>query len=114
MDLGSVRDLALSVNFSAHGVPATVTRPLENAITTRIIWITPISDDVPSGLDLRRNEPQRIAALRRDEVPTVPRLTVIEAPEKAGGAVERWLVDGTERTEADHVRVMVRREGVAC
>ena len=37
----------------------------------------------------------------------MPRGTLITAPEQTGGEVLRWLVDGTEREETDHVRVRV-------
>jgi hypothetical protein len=48
-------------------------------------------------------------ALRRDEVPSVPAGTIIVAPELPDGEPETWVVDGHERQEGDHQRVIVRR-----
>lgn len=109
MDLGPLRALALDLNFSAHGVPATVTRPAPDdiPIDTRVIWVTPITQDAPFSGAFAKQEPRRIAALRKDEVPTVPIRTAIVAPEKAGDVERGWRVDGIEREEADHVRVTV-------
>jgi len=114
VDFGSVRDVVRDVNWFVHGIPATVTRPREVAISTRVIWWTPISDDRPGGFDLQSSRPERVACLRRDEVPTVPRDTVIEAPERGGGTVKKWHVDGHAVTEADHVRVIVRPFDEVC
>lgn len=109
MDLGSLRALALTVNLDAHGVPVVVTRPApdDTPISTRGIWLTPVTDSVPGGLDLRHRDPIRIMALSRTAVPTVPRGTVIIGPEQAGGTDRTWRVDGTDRVEADTVRVIV-------
>ncbi len=106
--------------FDAFGVPATVTLPGgsggglpllfsngEASIDTSVIWLTPITEDMPSGGDFQRREPHRVLALRRDEVTTIPRGTVIEAAEVLGGAVQTWRVDGLERQEPDHHRVIV-------
>lgn len=107
MDLGSLRALALDLNFSAHGVPVTVTLPLEGAIATRGIWLVPLTEGVPGSADFQRREPKRVMALRRDEVSSVPRGTPIIAPELAGGRNRAWKVDEIDRVEADHVRVLV-------
>jgi hypothetical protein len=103
-----LRALALDLNLSAHGVDVTVTRPApdDTAIATRGIWLTTETVDVPAG-EFSRREPRRVMALRRANVPTVPRGTLIEAPEKSGDAVTVWRVDGIDRLEADHVRVIV-------
>lgn len=110
MDFGALRTLALDVNFSVHGVPATVTVEGLDPVETRVIWMTPVSEDVPIGADYTRREPIRIAALTRLDVPNVPRGTVIVAPEKGGGEDVSWVVDGHDRQEADHNRVYVKRQ----
>jgi len=112
MDLGSLRALALDLNFSAHGFDVTVTRPApdDDPIEARGIWLVPVNDAVPIGSDFTRREPIRVLALKRSEVPTVPKGTGIVAPEKAGDDPVGWRVDGLERQEADHNRVIVRRD----
>ena len=109
MDLGPLRALALTLNLQAHGVPVTVTRPAPNddPIETRGIWLTTLTESVPSGTDFQRREPFRVMALSRAIVPTAPRGTEISAPEKAGDVTRTWIVDSTDRVEADHVRVIV-------
>lgn len=107
MDLGSLRALALDLNFAAHGVPVTVQPPDSDEIETRGIWVTPISEDVPIGSEFSRREPQRVMALSRLAVPSVPKGTVIQAPEKSGDEIAVWRVDGLERKDADHHRVIV-------
>lgn len=109
MDLGALRALVLDLNLSAHGVDVTVVRPgpEDEPIDTRGIWVTPITETVPSAFEFQRQEPRRVMALSRALVPTVPSKTYIWAPEKSGDAVQRWRVDGIDRQEADHVRVIV-------
>lgn len=108
MELGPLRDLALELNQDVHGVPATVT-PLsgETAITTRVIWLTPVIDDLPAGKDFDRREPRRMMVLSRADVENVPRGTIIAAPEKHGGDSRNWQIDGVETTETDHFKVIV-------
>ena len=109
MDLGALRALVSDVNFSAHGVPATVTRPFpdDTPIETIGIWLTPITEDVPLGVDFQKREARHVFALQRSTVPTVPRGTIILAPEWSHGTALRWRVDGHVQREADHTRVTV-------
>ena len=109
MDLGPLRALVRDLNFAAHGFPITVTRPYpdDEAIETRGIWVLPLTVDGPSQQEFTRRDPNRVIALRKDEVETVPRGTIIDAPEYSGGTARRWRVEGPERIEADHVRVLV-------
>lgn len=95
--------------FDAFGVPAVVTRPAPEdvPIDTSIVWVLPLTEDAPGGLELGRREWKRIAAVLRDEVPSVPLRTLIRAPEMLGGPVRRWRVDEVDRIEADHMRVLV-------
>lgn len=112
MDFGGLRALVLDLNFTTHGVPATVTRPFpdETPIVTRGIWLTPITENAPGGTDFQRREPYRVMALSRAEIPTIPRGSLIDAPEKSGDATQTWRVDGYERQEADQHRVVVIQE----
>lgn len=109
MDLGSLYDLVRSINFDTHGVEATVTRPYpdDTPITTRVIWALPTTDPFPVSGEFGRQEARRVMALRRDEVPTVPKHTIVLAPERAGGTIQRWRVEGPDRIEADHARMVV-------
>jgi hypothetical protein len=93
--------------FDRFGVPVTVTRPApdDTPIETTGIFVEVAEMDVPSGLAFQRKEPQRLLALMRTEVPTVPRGTAVLAPELLGGEVLRWRIDGLERADADHHRV---------
>lgn len=95
--------------FAAFGVPVTVTRPaLDDApIETTGVWVELPEMEVPLGLGFQRKEPQRVLALSRVEVPTVPRGTEILAPETLGGPVKGWRVDGLERADVDLHRVYV-------
>jgi hypothetical protein len=116
MDLGPLRALALDLNFSAHGVDATVTRPAPDdvPIETRVIWMTTVATDQAEGGDYIRRDPHRVMVLRRDEVPTAPRGTVIVAPEKSGDTPVSWVIDAHDKTEADQHRVVVLRQPAHC
>lgn len=95
----------------AFSVPAVVTPQfgfgLGDPITTKVIWITPLPEDQPVGRDYTAREPRRVMALRRDEVPDVPRGTLIAAAETIGGVSRDWQIDGVESTDVDHFRVFV-------
>jgi len=109
VDFGALRTLVRDLNFAAHGVPITVSRPAldETPIATSGIWVMPQTEGIPGGTELQRRDPIRVMAISRDAVSSVPRGTLILAPERAGGLERRWRVDGTDRVEADHVRVVV-------
>jgi hypothetical protein len=107
MGFGDVRALVLESNMVAHGVDVVVTLPGAAAVETTGIWLTPVTEDFPSSGDFARREPRRVMALSRAELPSVPKGTVIVAPEFEGGDEQYWRVDGHERTEADQVRVIV-------
>jgi hypothetical protein len=107
-------DLVRNINFANQigAVDAVVTRPApdDTPIDTRVIWITTRSEDVPIGAEFTRREPnQRVMALRRDQVPTVPRGTIVLAPEQRGGPILGWRVDSFELQEVDNHRVRVLR-----
>ncbi len=99
--------VALDPILAAFGVPATVTRPApdDTPIETTGIWITPLTLEVPTGGEFQAAERQYVMALPRADVPTVPRGTIVDAPETLGQADARWRADGVERAEYDHHRV---------
>jgi len=114
MDLGPLRGLATELAFDAHGVPATVTRPFPDVtpIVTRGIWMTPglsrpFTEAFPRDFALQRREPERVMALQRSAVPTVPKGTRIDASELPGGEVKSWRVDAVDYTDAAQCRVFV-------
>lgn len=107
MELGALRDLVLELNLDTHGVPATVTAPGESAITTRVIWLTPVITDLPAGKDFDRREPRRMMVVSRAEVTNVPRGTIVAAPEKLGGDSRNWQIDSVETTDPDKFHVIV-------
>ena len=104
-------DLRVPVGFvfEAFGVPATVTRPApdDTPITTSVVWMSSLSEDALTGMQLQRREQKHILAVRHDQVPNLPRKTVILAPRTLGATVERWMVDGTDRQEDDLTRYLV-------
>lgn len=100
-------DVPLDVALAAFGVPATVTPPSGAPIQTTGLWVSPLTEDVPSGHDLMRREPRRVFVLPRSAVGVLPRGSQIVAVEYGGTVARTWQVDGIERMEADHVRAIV-------
>lgn len=108
---GPLRSLVLGLNQAAHGVDATVTRPApDNApIATKVIWVLePVGDGQPFGTDFRRGDPRRVLAIVKADVPTLPRGTVVLAPDVDGGTVHTWLVDGIDRALDDQWRAVMK------
>ena len=113
MDLGPLRALATDLNLRTHGVPITVIRPFPDnePIATRGIWLQQ-AEDVP-GSEWSRREARRVMALRRLDVPTAPRGTIIVAPFSASGPKAAWRVESSEqgtdtgRVDPETVRVLV-------
>jgi hypothetical protein len=100
--------------LEAFGVPATVMRPApdDTPIETTGIWISPLTAEMPSGLEfrtteLRMTERRYLLALPRADVPTIPRGTRIAAPEVLGQVDQWWRVDGVEQADSDHHRVLL-------
>ena len=94
--------------FSAFGLPATVTRPNLDPITgTAIVWISPLTISSPEGAALQGASPQRLLVVRRDQVPTLPGGTVIEAPEAETGELLEWKVDSVVAIELELIRALV-------
>ncbi len=91
----------------AFGLPATVTLSGEDPIATTAVWLPPATEEVPTGNDIRRAEARRTLCIARVDVPQVPRGTIVVCAEEYGGDAVRWMVDGTERVDTDHRRVLV-------
>lgn len=104
VDFGPAREGALERNLEFNGFPITVTRPVPNdtPITTRGLWLRPLTEGQPYGTDFRNVQPRRTLVLPKAQVgslpgvPSVPRGTIIAAPEKMGGANVNWRIDGVE------------------
>ena len=107
MDLGPLRALTCVLVQDAFGVPATVTLPLSNPVTTTGVWVRALEESQPVGTDLARREPRRVCAFPRRTFASLPRGTTVVAPETADGATKTWRVDGIERTDPDFVRVIL-------
>lgn len=74
---------------------------------TRVLWQPPVTEEYPTGSDHRRATPRRRMSIGADDVPNVPRGTIINAAEVRGRAAADWKVDETERVDNDHHRVVV-------
>ncbi len=100
-------DVPLDAIFDAFGVAVTVTPSVGDPVETTGAWILPSTESAPSAFAVQRREPREVMALRRDEVGSVPRGTVIDAPPYGSDVSQRWKVDGFDRVEADIVRVVL-------
>jgi hypothetical protein len=100
--------------LDAFSVPATVTVPGGDAVETRGIWVSPLTEEMPVGRELQRRDPRRILALPRADVPQPPKGTTIVCVEDGGDDddLRTWRVDGIDRMEGDCVRVIVVAVGV--
>lgn len=111
MDLAALRGRVLTANLAAHGVAATVTRPAPDNTPALVtgIWLEPLTqEEVPHGREFPRREPRRIFAIPKSALAAVPRNTLIVATEPRSGAVaQTWRVDGVERADTDHWRLVV-------
>ena len=83
-----------------------VTVPDGLPVETLVIWLMSLTEPVPVG-DFGRSSPRRMLAIRRDDVPTVPRGTLIEVTEHLLAAPTLWMVDAMESVQSDHHRVVV-------
>jgi hypothetical protein len=105
--IGDLRRVVRDANFAAFGVLATITIPGDPPITTKVIWLTAINELRPEGSQFPRTESRRGLAIRRDEIPAVPRGTKIEVVEHLLTEPGTWIVDGSEATFSDHHRAIV-------
>ncbi len=95
----------------AFGVAATVTRPSpdDDPVETEVIWLPLETMEVPAGSEFPRSESRRAMGIPKRDVPTVPLGTEVLAPEKKGGSIVGWKVDGMLHPEVDDHRVVVLR-----
>ena len=109
MDLAALRSLVREVNFAVHGIPAEVTPqpPTDETVSTRIIWLQPLTDPQPPGSAFGRSETRRSMAIRRDDVPSIPVGTLVAVTEHLREAPTLWKVDSMEASLHDHHRVLV-------
>lgn len=116
MSIGALRALVVATNFDHLSVPATVRRPEpdDTPIETEVIWLTDDVSAIPPGQEFNRRDRRRVLALKVADVPTVPYGTRITAALNTDGADDQgWIVDGIDRYEAEHVRVVVRPDDEA-
>lgn len=112
MDLSSLRALVRNLNFAAHGLDIILEREPAD-IATRGIWLSPETDDVPGGFELRRRERSYVLAVPHLDVlhgaiihaPASPAWADLLEPPPSPGELLRWQVDGFLGVEADHTRV---------
>lgn len=102
-----MRALVSSLNFDVHGVPGTLTVPTMAPVDVRVIWLVPDPEEVPVGARLSRVESRRVACVQRNVIAAVPLDSDLVAPEHAGGVDRTWRVDGFDRREPDHHRLIV-------
>lgn len=105
MDLAAFRALVREINFRVHGVAAVVTVPNGTPVATPIIWMTSQTEASPGTL--ARSEVHHVMAIRRDDVPVVPRGTLVAVCEHLRTAPALWRVDSQEAVYPDHARVWV-------
>ena len=108
MDFGPFRDVVKELNFDAHGVAVTLKPAIGLPISTSGIWLPSLLEDPPVGRDYNRREPRRVMALRRDQVASVPRGTLLTAPETISGTARDWQVDAVDEIRGDHIRVILQ------
>ena len=92
------------------GVPVVLTRPPpEDApLATTGIWLSALTETDPFGTEVPRRDPRRVLSVPATAtLTTLPRGTVILAPEMSGQAIRTWRVDGYDRFQPDELRVLV-------
>lgn len=111
MSLDAAWTVGHDVLFTTMGLAAIVTRPApdDTPLTTQVIWLTPKAETPPFGVDLPRRDPRRVLSVpRSDELPALPRGTVIVCAEREGQTDKTWRVDGyAQPVTPDEMRVLV-------
>jgi hypothetical protein len=99
----------MSAVLSAFGLEGTVTRPAPDdaPINATVVWLPVAMGDVPSGMTSSRREKVCMLSVSREEVPSLPRGSIVEAPEVRDGDVKTWKVDATDLSDAEHIRALV-------
>ena len=108
MDIGSIREWVTETTFGAIGIPGTVTLEGATPIDVTVLWLQTETSEAPMGADVPRRDLMRSLAIRRAEVPNVPRGTLITVAERAELAAREWKVDSFLEGTAEHHRVLVR------
>lgn len=93
--------------LGSFGLDAVVTPPGGPAVETRAVWLPTTTEDYPTAADQRRAEPRERLALPLDDVPQIPRGTVVTVPKCRGAVATNWKVDEVDRVDDDHYRVVV-------
>jgi hypothetical protein len=107
MGTAGLRGFVRDTNYAVHGVPAVLTVPDGLPVSCTVIWLSPMTQMEPTGMDIRRADARRAIAVRASEAPILPRgsrFTLAEAP---GEAVADFLVDSIDKVEHGEVRVTV-------
>jgi hypothetical protein len=86
---------------------AIVTTPGGDPVETAIIWLTPGTEATPNDSRRQVAEERRVVAIRSDDVPAVPRGTLISCAEPLQAEPLIWITDSIEFTFPDHQRVSV-------
>lgn len=96
----------------AFGLPGVVTRPApqDTPIATTVVWVFPTTQDEPPSAEFHRRDSMRVVAVKRADVPTLPRGTRIEAPAVLGGTSLTWTVERIDLSESDVIRALVLQE----
>lgn len=109
MGTAGLRGFVRDTNYAVHGVPAVLTVPDGLPVSCTVIWLSPVTEMQPMGLDIRRADARRAVAVRTSEVSTLPRgsrLTLAEAP---GEEPADFITDSVDRVEHGEYRVTVVR-----
>lgn len=112
MSFDALAEWALSVQFDCTGVPITVTRPApdDTPIVTSGVWLQrPLEEPRPFGKDVQHVSARKVLGIvRTAELQSVPRGTLILAPELEGGPIKTWRADGYDAAvEPDLMRVIL-------
>lgn len=106
-------DLVDDVVHGSGLLPLTVTatsiaRPSKATIASAAFtWNGNLIEDAPASAEFQRREVRRVGSFRRSEVPTAPRGTTFDAPEKPGASDQTWRVDAHVDTQANYLTVVV-------
>jgi hypothetical protein len=96
--------------FEAFGVAITVTRPNADPVGAVGIWLSPLEEGRPTGVDFARWGSRKVMGIAKSSsLPDLPKGTVIVAPELgASGVPLNWRVDGYESAvEPELMRVLL-------
>ena len=109
--MASLVEISDDITFGAGLLPLavdiTVTPPSESAVETVGLWLEPEFREGPSG-SFGRGESRRQMAIRKSDVASTPRLTLVDAPLITGGTILNWRVDTVDDDDNNkHVVVLI-------